>query len=98
MSEEGIPDGYRLDQITADGRRWYRGRDKIVVTGTPPDDEHLPEEERHNCDAMGCNWEHVIQIIPIAEEFGYVSPSKPQDEKDVEIARLKAEIEHLKNP
>lgn len=33
---------------------------EVVVCGTPPDDEHLPEEQQHNCDAMGCGRSHVL--------------------------------------
>lgn len=33
---------------------------EIVVVGRPADDEHLPEEEQHNCDAMGCGLNHVL--------------------------------------
>jgi hypothetical protein len=66
---DGIPKGYVLETVR-NGKRFYRGPSSIVVTGRPPDEGHLPEEERHNCDAMGCGWEHVLTIMPIRPELG----------------------------
>ena len=39
----------------------YETEHEVVIVGDPLPDEHLPEEEQHNCDAMGCSSiEHVI--------------------------------------
>ena len=38
----------------------YETEREIVIVGDPPVDEHLPEEEQHNCDAMGCGLNHVL--------------------------------------
>ena len=32
-----------------------------VVTGSPPEFSDLPEEQQHNCDAMGCQQMHVLK-------------------------------------
>jgi hypothetical protein len=61
---DGIPRGFIMEEVRA-GKRYYRGPGKIVITGDVPDEDHLPEHERHNCDEMGCGWEHVIQIIRV---------------------------------
>ena len=40
----------------------YLVDDKLIITGDPrriwPD--HDDTESPHNCDAMGCGWEHVL--------------------------------------
>ena len=33
----------------------YETEREIVIVGYPAPDEHLPEEEQHNCDALGCS-------------------------------------------
>ena len=49
-----IPRGARLIEA-------YETEREIIVLGEPPDDEHKPEEEQHNCDAMGCgSLSHVL--------------------------------------
>ena len=50
-----VPDGYA--QIASNV---YVSADRIVVTGTPSDVEDENDPAYHNCDAMGCRWEHVI--------------------------------------
>jgi hypothetical protein len=48
-----IPKGAKLVEA-------YETAIEVVVMGVPPDDEHLPEDKQHNCDAMGCGFTHVI--------------------------------------
>lgn len=38
------------------------GRQELVILGSPADGEEsgLPEDEWHNCDAMGCGQSHVL--------------------------------------
>lgn len=45
----------------------YSTEREIVIVGVPPSDERLPEEEQHNCDAMGCGMEHVLYRFPKPE-------------------------------
>ena len=51
-----------------DIRVYVQADDTIVITATPHTDD-----EAHNCDWMGCGWEHVIirakieQICPSAK-------------------------------
>ncbi len=55
-----VPAGYRqLDKYT----RVYVSDKWLLVTGTP--DESEDEETGHNCDAMGCGWEHVLYRLPL---------------------------------
>jgi hypothetical protein len=39
---------------------------QIIVIGQPPS-EYIDEDEstHHNCDAMGCGWEHVLMRINV---------------------------------
>lgn len=41
---------------------------ETVVTGEPP--QGVPEDDpaAHNCDAMGCGWEHVLERRPATKE------------------------------
>lgn len=32
----------------------YETETEIVIVGDIPDDSHLPEDQQHNCDMMGC--------------------------------------------
>lgn len=50
-----IPSGARLVEA-------YETQHEIIVCGDPPDEpEGTPEENWHNCDAMGCgSFSHVI--------------------------------------
>ena len=48
-----VPKGARLVEA-------YVTDKEVIVMGIAPDDEHLPEDDRHNCDAMGCGFTHVI--------------------------------------
>ncbi len=44
---------------------------ELVITGTPPDEDEVADEDYgHNCDAMGCGWEHVLMRIPRASVIG----------------------------
>lgn len=38
----------------------YRTATQIVITGHPDE-----EDEQHNCDAMGCGYEHVLYRFPL---------------------------------
>lgn len=56
----GIPAGYtQLDKYT----RVYVSDRWLLITGTPEESED--EETGHNCDAMGCGWEHVLYRFPL---------------------------------
>lgn len=46
------------------GIAWETTEGEIVITGSPTQDDQLPEEKRHNCDAMGCGQEHVLYRFP----------------------------------
>ena len=48
-----IPEGFRQTGFSK-----YESDQWIVITGEPADDD-----DTHNCDAMGCGWDHVIQRI-----------------------------------
>jgi hypothetical protein len=62
-----IPAGYvecPVPDDAAKGSRaaWTNGK-RVIVTGEPGNgDENDPEYEAHNCDAMGCGWDHVLEI------------------------------------
>ena len=32
----------------------------IIITGDPPEEKEGVEDDLHNCDYMGCGWEHVL--------------------------------------
>lgn len=59
MTDDRVPTGWkRLDHVS---EVWVSPNGTVAVLGSPPrDDEERPEEERHNCDAMGCGQSHVI--------------------------------------
>ena len=38
----------------------YETETEIVIVGNVPKDDHLPEDQRHNCDLMGCLQNHVL--------------------------------------
>lgn len=60
---DGIPAGFtQMDKYT----RVYVSDKWLLVTGTP--DESEDEETGHNCDAMGCGWEHVLYRFPLTTE------------------------------
>ena len=48
-----IPQGYQ--RLSA-----YTNGTEVIVTGPPPSEDDDPECEIHNCDQMGCNWEHAL--------------------------------------
>lgn len=55
MDRNGIPEGFA--QINASV--YVNPRDgRIVITGDPVDDD--ADESPHNCDASGCQWEHIV--------------------------------------
>jgi len=50
----GIPKGYRAIEAYSDGTR-------VVIPGVPATPEDgIPDDLRHNCDALGCGLDHVI--------------------------------------
>jgi hypothetical protein len=56
-----VPPGYRKIEAYTNGER-------IIVLGIPPEyRETDPEEDRHNCDSMGCSSDHVIYSVEIPE-------------------------------
>lgn len=61
----------------------YETATEIIVCGIPPDDGHLPEEDRHNCDAMGCGYEHVVYRFRKESGPGYGSDCCPKCGPDV---------------
>jgi len=56
MSTLSIPEGF-LER--RDWRIHTNGKE-IVILGDPGDGEDSEDENAHNCDAMGCCWEHVL--------------------------------------
>jgi hypothetical protein len=62
-----VPPGYAPAGVPSDppkGARaaWTNGV-RIVITGEPGNgDERDPEYEAHNCDFMGCGWDHVLEV------------------------------------
>jgi len=59
-----LPDGFKDLQI--EGVALYSDGKKLVICGEPPENDE--EAEIHNCDAMGCNWEHVLMVFDIDDE------------------------------
>lgn len=57
--DDGIPKGYV--RVTA-----FTNGEKIVVVGSPMDEDG-DEENGHNCDAMGCGWDHILAITDVPE-------------------------------
>jgi hypothetical protein len=68
---DGIPRGAKRVEA-------YESATEIVVCGTPPDDMHLPEDQRHNCDEMGCGQSHVIYRFRKEGGPGYGSDCCPK--------------------
>jgi hypothetical protein len=56
--DASIPKGFV--ELPGEYARVYTNGKEIVYVGTPPEEEEDPNCEIHDCDAMGCNWEHVI--------------------------------------
>lgn len=63
MNNELLPDGF--SEIKIEGVCVYSNGKQLVITGEPPADDN--EAEVHDCDAMGCNWEHVLMVFDIDE-------------------------------
>ena len=38
----------------------YRNETEVIITGDPPDVEDGADISAHDCDLMGCGWEHVL--------------------------------------
>jgi hypothetical protein len=57
--DPSMPDGFRVLRATV-----YTDGERLVVTANPddlwPGYEDHDGEHPHNCDQMGCNWEHVV--------------------------------------
>jgi hypothetical protein len=59
----GIPPGFRVVPATV-----YTDGKRLVVTAHP---DHVRDgEDWHNCDAMGCGWEHVIGRVQLPNGKG----------------------------
>jgi hypothetical protein len=59
MNDDRMPKGFwKLETVYTNGYQ-------IVVFGQPPQD--LPEDGPlyHNCDEMGCGFDHAIAIVPV---------------------------------
>lgn len=65
LPRTGIPAGFRVVPATV-----YTDGERIVVTAHP---DHIRDGgDWHNCDEMGCGWEHVVGTmkLPSGEESG----------------------------
>ena len=51
-----IPKGYK--EIKVNDLRLYTNGVNVVISGEPPESDET--ELAHNCDDMGCGWEHVL--------------------------------------
>ncbi len=54
-----VPDGF---EKVAEGHVFI-GKGEVVVTGIPP----AEPEDAHNCDEMGCGWDHVLYRVRVRE-------------------------------
>jgi hypothetical protein len=65
-----IPFGYAPAQLPADApsgaRMAFASAETLVIVGRPD-----PDDDEHNCDAMGCRQDHVL-------ERRQISPVRPQ--------------------
>ena len=81
---DGIPDGY----FRIEGHEVYYNPEtrKLVILGDPGDDAHLPEEQQHNCDMMGCSsvahvvFRGVIECAMISAQHAAPMPVKEPEE------------------
>lgn len=48
--------------------------DDLIILGDPPENED--EEAGHNCDVMGCGWDHVIARCKVVS-LGIALPETP---------------------
>ena len=67
MKQDGTPDKFR----EIENARVYIGPEgKLIITAEPDEVWHeLPEDMMpHNCDGMGCGWEHVIARVDLYTE------------------------------
>jgi len=65
MAMEKVAESY---EKVAEGKVFVSLDNKeVVVVGNPPSDEHLAEERRHNCKAMGCLHDHVLYRARVTE-------------------------------
>jgi hypothetical protein len=67
---DGVPSGYERQMVQV-----WKGPKDIVIIGTP--DESEDEETGHNCDAMGCGWDHVLWRITLTLAFCCILPAAP---------------------
>jgi hypothetical protein len=59
------PKGYR----PIEGARVYASNGEVIVTHCCLDEVLTEQEcEEHNCDHMGCGWEHVLWRLPLPEK------------------------------
>lgn len=68
-TEEPPPDGLPKGYVKVPGAVvYYDGqRGRLIITGEP-NEEQDPDGAIHNCDAMGCNWEHVLYFAALTRE------------------------------
>ena len=54
---------------------------QILVVGEPPEYEDGDENTWHNCDTMGCGWEHVLMRINVEKVVDVITdtPARLQD-------------------
>lgn len=73
-----VPSGYTRIDATV----WIGLKD-VVITGQP--EESDDEETGHNCDAIGCGWDHVLYRIPLSDwKRGYPLREDVVDTKGIE--------------
>lgn len=56
------PEGYAPAELPTDAppgarQAWTSATGRLVITGDPD-----PEDEGHNCDFLGCGWDHVLEL------------------------------------
>lgn len=69
MSDPGIRDGWFKCPAYGTGfAEVYTNGTQIVVLGEPPEPPD-GEDLLHNCDQMGCGWDHVLIRINAPEEL-----------------------------
>lgn len=68
-----VPDGYARASLPADppeGAReaWlHAGKGVLVITGDPPyTGDDRADFEMHDCDAMGCGYDHVLEVRAVS--------------------------------
>jgi calcineurin-like phosphoesterase family protein len=57
LQDKHAPESYRLIRAYSNGT-------EIIIPGDPDEEK---DGENHNCDALGCGWEHVAHRFPSKE-------------------------------